>query len=107
MLQQDLNYALRQLRRNPGFAFTVALTLALSVGVATAVFCVIDTVILRPLPYVNPDRIVAIESISRSGYTQPASWPSYMDERKQNQTFSALAGYSDYNSYTVETPSNG
>jgi hypothetical protein len=47
---QDLRYAVRQLRRAPGFAFTLVLTLALSVGVATAVFCVIDTVILRPLP---------------------------------------------------------
>ena len=49
---QDLRFAVRQLRRTPGFAFTLVLTLALSVGVATAVFCVIDAVILRPLPYV-------------------------------------------------------
>ena len=72
MLQNSLaglRYALRQLRRAPGFAFTVVLTLALSVGVATAVFCVIDAVILRPLPFANPDRIVAIDSHSRSGYT--------------------------------------
>ncbi len=107
MFFQDLRYALRQLRRAPGFAATVAATLALSVGLATAVFCVINTVILQPLPYSHPDRILAIESISRSGYTQPASWPSYKDERGQAQTFSALAGYSDYQSYTVETPSNG
>jgi len=103
----DLRYAVRQLRRAPGFAATVSLTLALSVGVATAVFCVIDTVILQPLPYEHPGRILAIDSISRSGYTQPASWPSYADERKQNRSFSALAGYTDYNSYSVETPSNG
>jgi putative ABC transport system permease protein len=106
-LFQDLHYALRQLRRAPGFALTVALTLALSVGVATAVFCVIDTVILRPLPYAHPDRIVAIESISHTGYTQPASWPSYVDERAQATAFAALAGYADYFSYTVETPSDG
>jgi len=107
MLFQDLSYALRQLRRNPGFAFTVVLTLALSVGVATAVFCVIDAVILRPLPYANPDKIVSIESRSRSGYTQPASWPSYVDERAQAAGFAAFAGYADYFSYTVETPSSG
>ena len=107
MLIQDLRFALRQLRRAPGFAATVALTLALSVGVATAVFCVINTVILRPLPYNRPDRIVDIDSRSRSGYTQPASWPSYKDEREQSKMFNALAGYEDYNSYTVETPSNG
>jgi putative ABC transport system permease protein len=107
MLAQDLRYALRQMRRAPGFALTVALTLALSVGVATAVFCVIDTVILQPLPYATPDRIVAIESISRQGYTQPASWPSFKDERTQVKAFAALAAYNDYSKYSVETPSNG
>src|ERR1700684_2811336 len=95
-LLQDLRYALRQLRKSPGFAFTVVLTLALSVGVATAVFCVIDAVILRPLPYANPDKIVSVESSSKSGYTQPASWPSYQDERAQAKGFAALAGYADY-----------
>jgi predicted permease len=107
MFAQDLRYALRQLRRAPGFALTVAFTLALSVGVATAVFCVVDTVILRPLPYAQPERIVSIDSLSRSGYTQPASWPSYVDERAQATAFAALAGYADYFSYTVETPSSG
>ena len=107
MLFQDLRYALRQLRRAPGFAFTVVLTLALSVGVATAVFCVIDNVILRPLPYAHPGKIVDVDSSSRSGYSQPASWPSYQDERAQSTAFADLAGYTDYNNYTVETPSNG
>jgi len=107
MLFQDLRYALRQLRRAPGFAVTVVLTLALSVGVATAVFCVIDAVILRPLPFANPDKILSVESRSRSGYQQPASWPSYVDERAQATAFAALAGYADYFSYTVETPSSG
>jgi putative ABC transport system permease protein len=106
-LLQDLGYALRQVRKSPGFALTLVLTLALSVGVATAVFCVIDNVILRPLPYEHPDRIVSVESRSRSGYNQPASWPSYIDERAQAQSFSALAGYADYNKVTVETPSGG
>lgn len=107
MLFQDLRYALRQLRRAPGFAATIVLTLALSIGVATAVFCVVDTVILQPLPYVHPERIVAIETMSRSGYTQPASWPSFKDERAQARAFAALAGYTANGTYTVETPSNG
>jgi predicted permease len=109
MLLQDLRYALRQLRRAPGFAFTVVLTLALSVGVATAVFCVIDTVILRPLPYAHPERIVSIESHSRSGYNQPASWPSYKDERAQAHAFEALAAYngSGFQRVTFETSTNG
>src|SRR3954466_5406089 len=107
MLVQDLRYALRQLRHAPGFALTVALTLALSVGVATAVFCVIDAVILRPLPYAHPERIVAIGTTSRSGYQQPASWPGYEDERAQAHSFAALAGYVNYSKFTVDTPSDG
>jgi predicted permease len=104
MLLQDLRYALRQLRRSPGFAFTVVLTLALSVGVATAVFCVIDNVILRPLPFPQPDRIVSFETRSGSGYTQPASWPSYRDERAQATSFKALAGYFVWVDVAVESP---
>jgi len=103
----DLRFALRQMRRAPGFAFTVVLTLALSLGVATAVFCVIDNVILRPLPYAHPERIVAVDATSRSGYTQPASWPSYKDERDQAHAFAALAGFFPYTKVSVETPSNG
>jgi predicted permease len=104
---QDIRFAFRQLRRAPGFAITVALTLALTVGVATAVFCVIDTVILRPLPFAHPDRIVSIESQSPSGYSQPASWPSFEDERQQAQAFSALAGYNNFNKMTLQTPTSG
>ena len=104
---RDLGYAWRQLRHSPGFAATVALTLALSVGVATAVFCVIDAVILRPLPYSHPDRIVDIESRSGSGYQQPASWPSFKDERAQATAFDALAAYSTYQKSTIEIPDSG
>ena len=106
-LWNDLRYALRQLRRAPGFAFTVVLTLALSVGVATAVFCVIDAVILRPLPYTHQDKIVFVQATSRNGFSHPASWPNYKDERAQLKTFQALAGYMDFRKITMETPSNG
>jgi predicted permease len=104
---QDLRYAVRQLRRAPGFAFTVVLTLALSVGVATAVFCVIDAVILRPLPFAKADKIVFVQATSRSGFQHPASWPNFKDERAELQTFQALAGYIDFRKITIETPSNG
>ncbi|HEY2858326.1 MAG TPA: ABC transporter permease [Terracidiphilus sp.] len=107
MLIHDLRFAFRQLRKSPGFALTVVFTLALSVGVATAVFCVIDAVILRPLPYAHPERIMAIETRSQSGYTQPASWPSYKDERQQAHAFAALAGFNDFFEATMETPSSG
>jgi len=107
MFFQDLRYALRQLRRAPGFAFTVVLTLALSVGVAAAVFCVIDAVILSPLPYAHPEKIVFLQSRSHAGYIQPASWDGYLDERAQARSFSALAGYAPYFKVTVETPNAG
>ena len=103
---QDLQYALRQSRKAPGFALTVVLTLALSVGLATAVFCVLDAVVLRPLPYPRADRIVEIDSHNSSGgYYQPASWPSYQDERAQTAAFKALAGYFRWREAAAETPS--
>jgi predicted permease len=101
---QNVRYALRQLRRSPGFAITAILTLAVGIGATAAVFSVIDAVLLRPLPFVQPDRIVVPESHSRSGYTQPASLPSYRDERAQQRTFSAFAGYNDFSGVNLETP---
>ncbi|MFZ1086028.1 MAG: ABC transporter permease [Terracidiphilus sp.] len=106
-LLQDLHYAARQLLRAPGFALTVVLTLALSVGVATAVFCVFNTVMLQPLPFTHPEKIVNITSYSRSGYQQPYSWPSFKDARAQAQTFDAMATYAAFAKINLETPSNG
>ncbi len=93
------------MRKAPGFTLSVVMTLALSVGLASAVFCVIDTVILRPLPFHHPERIVDIQSVNRAGgYTQPASWPSYQDERAQARAFEALAAYWDNDKITLEIP---
>jgi predicted permease len=107
MLLEDFSYAMRQLRRAPGFAFTVVLTLALSVGVATAVFSVIDTVVLQPLPYQHPEKIVFVQGTSPSGFQHFSSFPNYQDERAQLETFSALAGYMDFRKSTTETPASG
>ncbi|MFZ0593776.1 MAG: ABC transporter permease [Bryobacteraceae bacterium] len=89
----DLHYALRQMRKNPAFSVTIIATLALTVGLATTVFSVLDAVLIRPLPYHQPDRIVALQPYSPQGYTQPASFPEYLDWRRDNRVFSALAGY--------------
>ncbi len=101
---QDLRFALRQLRRAPGFAFVAVLTLALGIGAATAVFSVIDAVLLRPLPFAHQERLFFPNTIANAGYTQPWSYPSYLDARAQLKSFEALAGYTD-SKVNLESPS--
>jgi putative ABC transport system permease protein len=103
--RQDLRFALRQLRKSPGFATLAVLTLALGIGAATAMFSVIYSTVLRPLPFHQPDRILFVETHAPASYTQPASWPGYLDERKQNNSFEALAGFSSYTGVNVDTGS--
>lgn len=90
--RRDLRYALRQLRRSPGFTIAVILTLALGIGVTAAMFSVLDAVVLRPLPYKNADRIVFIKTKASAGYQQSESWPEYQDMRRLNSKFSVVAG---------------
>jgi putative ABC transport system permease protein len=101
-LLQDLRYALRQLRKNSAFSATVVITLALAIGVSTAVFSVIYATLIRPLPYSHPDRISYLVTYSPQGYTQPASYPEYLDWRRDNHAFSALAAFNAYGSANVE-----
>jgi putative ABC transport system permease protein len=103
-LAQDLRYALRQLRKNPGFAIMAVLTLALAVGITTAVFSVIYAELIRPLPYNHPEQVFYLQTWSRQGYTQPASYPEYLDWRHDNHVFSALAAYNDYDGVNFEGP---
>lgn len=100
---QDLRYALRQLRKSPGFTAVAVITLALGIGATAAMFSVIDAVVLRPLPYNKVDRIVDVETSSASGFRAPISWPSYLDMRKLSTSFGALAGYEDYWGMTLST----
>jgi predicted permease len=81
----DLKFALRQLRRSPGFAFTAVLTLALGIGANTAIFSLVDSIILRPMPYAHQGRLVRI-----SGFL-PKGWIRELQNR--SQTFSAISGY--------------
>ncbi len=104
-LRQDLRFALRQLRKSPGFTTIAVLTLALGIGAATAMFSVIYATVLRPLPYPDPDRIVFVQTHAAAAYTQPSSWPGYLDERERNRSFAALAGFSDYGGVNLDTGS--
>ena len=98
-LLQDLRYAFRQLRKNPGFAAVTVLTLALGIGVNAAMFAVIDAVLLRPLPFPKPDQIVQMtESRSEDlGGRLPASrlCPDMRDWRAQNHSFQDIGWYTE------------
>ncbi len=91
-LFQDFRYGLRMLAKNPGFTLAVVLTLALGVGANTAVFSVVNTVLLKPLPYAQPDRLVRVESMWTHGTLtpNPLSYPDFFDFRAQNHVFEHL-----------------
>ena len=99
---RDLRFALRQLRKSPGFALTAILTLALGIGATAAMFSVIDAVVLRPLPYKDPERIIEVKTHSASNFWQMSSWQDYLGMRRLNATFHALAGYAPYWGMTLK-----
>jgi len=90
---QDLRLGVRQLFKSPGFGVTVIATLALSIGITTAVFSVLYAMLVRPLPYRDVSQIVALDTRSAGGGSQAASYPEYLDWRRMSHSFSALAGY--------------
>src|SRR6266446_2097266 len=92
-LVQDLRYGARMLRKNPGFTAVAVLTLALGIGANTAIFSVVNAILLRPLPYTDPNRLVAVcESNPRLGWDQyVTSMGAYADWRRQNSVFQQLA----------------
>jgi putative ABC transport system permease protein len=101
-LVQDFRYALRLLRKSPGFAVAAVLTLALGMSANTVMFSVLNTVLLRPLPYPNPDRLVQIwETDARRGDMHNVVSPyNFLDWRSQSQTFEQMATY-EYSSVVL------
>jgi putative ABC transport system permease protein len=93
-LGQDVRYALRQLRRSPGFTAVVVLTLALGIGANTAIFSVVNAVMLRPLPFQDPGRLVRVVSVRlRDKAVDNASYPDFLDWRSQNHVFERMAAF--------------
>lgn len=89
---QDLRYALRMLRKSPGFTAIAVLTLALGIGANTAIFSVVYAVLLRPLPYANPDQLVMVSDMQTAN-PQPGggfSYPNFTELQKQNSVFSEM-----------------
>ncbi|HEX5887065.1 MAG TPA: ABC transporter permease [Pyrinomonadaceae bacterium] len=96
---QDLRYASRMLLKNPGFTAVAVIALALGIGANTAIFSVVNTVLLRPLPYKDPEQLVMVwEDASRHGYPRdtPAA-ANFVDWRDQNSVFSGMAAIADMN----------
>src|SRR5882757_5808736 len=92
---QDLKFALRQLLKAPGFTTVAVLTLALGIGACTAIFSVVDGVLLRPLNYPEPARIVVLKETQLPDYPEfSVSPPNFLDWEKQTKSFAHLAAYS-------------
>jgi macrolide transport system ATP-binding/permease protein len=103
-LWQDLSFALRQLRKNPGFTMTAVLMLSLGIAASVAIFAFVDAALLRPLPYPDPRTLVDVtESVAVFPHAN-LSYPDYLDWKKMNHSFRSLDVYQGA-SYLLNTPS--
>jgi len=93
----ELRYALRQMKNSPGFAAVVIVTLALGIGANTTVFSIVDAVLLRPLPFAQPERLVEVQSRegNKTFIGGAVSYPDFFDWRAQNHSFAGLMSYHD------------
>jgi predicted permease len=96
----DIRYGLRQLFQHPGFTIVAVLTLALGIGANTAIFSVVNAVLLKPLPFPSPDELVAVGGLDLTQTVSPPKlqsmcYPDFFDFREQNQSFQNIAVYRD------------
>jgi macrolide transport system ATP-binding/permease protein len=101
---QDLKFASRQLRKNPGFALTAVLILALGIGASVAIFAFVDAALIKPLPYPNPTRLMAVNESSAGFARNNLSYPDYVDWKRMNTVFSSMEMFVG-TGYALSTPS--
>jgi putative ABC transport system permease protein len=92
-LTQDLRFAARTLRKAPGFTAAALATLALGIGASTAIFSIVNAVLIRPLPYLDPDRLIVAQEIHPLGRPMSVAWPNYLDWRARFRAVEDLACY--------------
>jgi putative ABC transport system permease protein len=90
---QDLRFGLRMLLKHPGFTLIAALTLALGIGANTAIFSVVNAVLLRPLPFAEPERLMWLWDTTPQNSAMPASLPDFLDWKEQSRSFEHLAAF--------------
>jgi putative ABC transport system permease protein len=95
-LLQDLRFAMRALRRSPGFALVAVATLALGIGVNTTMFSVVNTILLRPPAHVDPDGLVVLRTLhQKTGAANSVSYPNFVDWQAGSPSFQAMGAYYD------------
>lgn len=99
---QDVRFALRQMKRNPGFAMTAILALALGIGAATAIFGFADAALIRPLPYAQPNRLVVLYETTTMGNRYHLSYLDYLDWKRTNTVFQSIDLYTPWG-FTLKT----
>ncbi|MBS1812746.1 MAG: ABC transporter permease [Acidobacteria bacterium] len=92
-MMQDLRYGMRMLRKHKGFSAVAVLTLALGIGANTAIFSLLNTALLRPLPIAQPEQMVSISQGEGNGRFSGVSYPNYRDVRDRNDVFAGVIGY--------------
>jgi putative ABC transport system permease protein len=100
---QDLRYGLRMLRHNPGFALIAVITLALGIGANTAIFSVLQSVVLAQLPYDQPERLVMIWQKNHRGFHIYVSGPNFLDWKRSSRSFERIAGI-QWQSHNLTSP---
>jgi hypothetical protein len=96
-LRQDLVYAVRVLRRNPGFTATAVITFALGIGANSAIFSIVNAILLRPLPLAEPSQLVRLLATEarRSLQFDGVSYPAFIDWQEQNRSFESMAAFAN------------